>query len=139
MKAHNNYMQGIISPEAKQNHKKFWSFNKAKKQESSGMSPLRNEDGLIQNDPMAKTDILNEQTSSGRCSQYRIQIPSFHDREDSQYIYSIATPEVKKLLDNIKPHKDFQNSLLRAPTCLVTHQQDVTQGGHCSRRLEGCK
>ena len=57
--AHSNYVKDIISPEAKQNPKKFWSFVKSGKQEASGVAPLRNTDGLIHSDPKIKANILN--------------------------------------------------------------------------------
>ncbi|CAG2228589.1 unnamed protein product [Mytilus edulis] len=62
--AHSNYVKDIISPEAKQNPKKFWSFVKSGKQEASGVAPLRNTDGLIHNDPKIKANILNNQFKS---------------------------------------------------------------------------
>ena len=59
--AHDNYMRDIISPDAAKNPKKFWSFIKGKKQESSGVAPLRQTDGTLHSNPHTKADILNGQ------------------------------------------------------------------------------
>jgi hypothetical protein len=40
-KAYSNYIHDIISPDQTGNPKRFWSFIKAKKQENSGVAPLR--------------------------------------------------------------------------------------------------
>jgi len=39
--AYNNYVHDIISPEQTENPKRFWSFIKSKKQDNSGIAPLR--------------------------------------------------------------------------------------------------
>ena len=39
--AHNQYISNIISPDSKQTPKRFWSFIKSKRQESSGVAPLK--------------------------------------------------------------------------------------------------
>jgi hypothetical protein len=57
--AHDNYMRDIISPDAAKNPKKFWSFIKGKKQESSGMAPLRQTDGTLHSNPHTTADILS--------------------------------------------------------------------------------
>ena len=59
-----NYMRDIISPDAAKNPKKFWSFIKGKKQESSGVAPLRHTDGTLHSNPHTKADILNCQLKS---------------------------------------------------------------------------
>ena len=63
-KAYHSYIQNFIDPEAKSNPKKFWAFIKSKRQENSGVAPLRNRDGILYSDSKMKAEILNEQFSS---------------------------------------------------------------------------
>ncbi|XP_053381379.1 uncharacterized protein LOC128549116 [Mercenaria mercenaria] len=74
--AHDNYMRNIISPEAKQNPKKFWSFIKGKKQESSGVSRLRSSDGLIHSESNTKANILNAQFQSAYTKEDLTTMPN---------------------------------------------------------------
>ena len=105
-KDHDNYMRDIISPEAKQNPKKFWSFLKGKKQESSGVAPLRSTDGLIHSDSGTKANILNAQFKSVFTKE---DLSSMPDKGPSPYdtmaSITITTPGVQKLLQNLQPHK----------------------------------
>jgi hypothetical protein len=99
-------MRDIISPEAKQNPKKFWSFLKGKKQEASGVAPLRNTDGLIHSDSGTKANILNTQFKSVFTQE---DLRSMPDKGPSPYNdmepITITTPGVQKLLQNLQPHK----------------------------------
>ena len=99
-------MRDIISPEAKQNPKKFWSFLKGKKQESSGVAPLRSTDGLIHSDSGTKANILNAQFKSVFTKE---DLSSMPDKGPSPYDtmapITITTPGVQKLLQNLQPHK----------------------------------
>ena len=84
--AHDNYMRDIISPDAAKNPKKFWSFIKGKKQESSGVAPLRQTDGTLHSNPHTKAD----------------KGDSPHNTMDP---IIVTIPGVEKLLKNIKPFK----------------------------------
>jgi hypothetical protein len=64
IEAYSNYVHDIINPEQTENPKRFWSFIKSKKQDNSGVAPLRGNDGLIYSDSNNKTDILNTQFKS---------------------------------------------------------------------------
>ena len=90
----------------KTNPKKFWSFLKDKKQESSGVAPLRSTDGLIHSDSGTKANILNAQFKSvftkEDLSSMPDKGPSPYDAMDS---ITITAPGVEKLLQNIQPHK----------------------------------
>jgi hypothetical protein len=52
-----------ISPirwDLKENPKRFWAAIKSKKQESTGVAPLKNKEGFIHSDTTSKAEILNE-------------------------------------------------------------------------------
>ena len=48
----------------KNNSKKLWSYIKHKKQDSSGVAPLKDTDGLLNSYTPAKAEILNNQFHS---------------------------------------------------------------------------
>ena len=103
---HDSYVHDIISPEAKQNPKKFWSFVKGKKQEASGVSPLRNHEGIIHSDPATKADILNHQFESVFTKEDLSNIPSKGCSPfDDMPSITVTSPGVEKLLHNLSPHK----------------------------------
>jgi hypothetical protein len=59
-KAYNNYVYiHDISPDQTVNPKRFWFFIKAKKQENSGVAPLRGNDGMLHSASNNKAEILN--------------------------------------------------------------------------------
>ena len=105
-KAYRNYVHDIISPEASQNPKKFWSFVKSRKQESSGVAPLRNNNGLIYSDPQTKANILNHQFQSVFTEENTNSMP---EKGPSPYPtmpkINIRSRGVDKLLKNLNPHK----------------------------------
>ena len=45
--AYRKYMGDVISKDAQEQTKSFWSYIKSKKQESSGVAPLKNKDGFF--------------------------------------------------------------------------------------------
>ena len=57
-------MQGIVSEDLHKNPKRFWSYIKSRKQESSGITSLKNKDGYLHSDTVSKADILNKQFHS---------------------------------------------------------------------------
>ena len=48
------------SADLKQNPKRFWSFIKSKRQDSCGVSPLIDKDGILHSDGAKKVEILND-------------------------------------------------------------------------------
>jgi hypothetical protein len=54
----------VISTDLKENPKRFWAAIKSKKQESTGVAPLKNKEGFIHSDTTSKAEILNEQFQS---------------------------------------------------------------------------
>jgi hypothetical protein len=56
-------MNDVISTDLKENPKRFWAAIKSKKQESTGVLPLKNKEGFIHSDTTSKAEILNEHFS----------------------------------------------------------------------------
>ena len=63
-KAQNNYMKDTICATDTSSSKRFWSYIKSKRRDHSGISPLKDNNGIIHNDSNAKAKILNDQFSS---------------------------------------------------------------------------
>jgi hypothetical protein len=57
-------MQDIVSEDLHKNPKRLWSYIKSRKQESSGITSLKNTDGYLHSDRVSKADILNKQFHS---------------------------------------------------------------------------
>ena len=96
----------IIGQSAKDSPKKFWSYIKGKKQESSGVSPLRNSDGVIHSEADVKANILNKQFVSVFTKEDTANIS---DKGPSPYSsmtnITIRSKGVEKLLSNLQPDK----------------------------------
>ena len=60
---HRRYMADVVSKYLKENSKRFWSFVKSKKQESSGVAPLINKEGFLQSDPTKKLKFSTSNSS----------------------------------------------------------------------------
>ena len=57
-------MADVVNNDHKENSKRFWSFVKSKRQESTGVAPLINKDGNLQSDSTknsACTNYLNQE------------------------------------------------------------------------------
>ena len=133
-------MRDIISPDAAKNPKKFWSFIKGKKQESSGVAPLRQTDGTLHSNPHTKPDILNCQFKSVFTKE---DMSSMTDKGDSPHNTMdpiiVTIPGVEKLLKNIKPYKATgpdsiparllnELSVQLAPVLTYIYQKSITAG-----------
>ena len=59
--AHKRYMEGVVIKDLKDKPKMFWSYIKSRRQESTGVAPLKNKDGFIHSDSSSKVEILNDQ------------------------------------------------------------------------------
>ena len=62
--AYNSYITNIISPDSTSNPKRFWSFVKSPRTDSSGVAPLKDTTGTTHSESSKKADILNSQFSS---------------------------------------------------------------------------
>ena len=54
-------MEDVISKDLKDKPKMFWSYIKSRRQESTGVAPLKNKDRFIHSDSSSKVEILNDQ------------------------------------------------------------------------------
>ena len=86
--------------------KRLWSYLKSRKQDTSGVAPLKHSDGFLHNDAATKAEILNT------------QFHSMYTREDLTHIPDQGVsphptmPDIRidqrglhKLLKGLKPHK----------------------------------
>ena len=103
-KAYNNYVKDLVSGDDS-NPKKLWSFIKAKKCDSSGISPLRRE-GVAHSDPQVKANILNNQFAGAFTEEDTSFLPSLGPSPFPDVpAFEIGTAGLKKLLRGLKPHK----------------------------------
>ena len=99
-------MEDVISKDAQEKPKAFWSYIKSKKQESSGVAPLKNKDGFIHSDSSSKVEILNEQFVSAYTREDSSKIPTKGpSSHPSMEPIEVQSKGVHKLLLNLKIHK----------------------------------
>ena len=103
--AYNSYISNMLEEDNTTNPKRFWSFIKSKRSESTGVSPLRKE-GILYSDSNNKANILNDQFTSVFTQEDTQNIPDkavspFPDLPE----ITIHPDGVKKLLGNINLHK----------------------------------
>ena len=85
--------------------KRFWSFSKGKRTESTGVAPLR-KGGILHSDTATKTNILNDQLTSVFSSEQGGDIPTKRNSSYSSVPDIIVHQAgVYKLLHNINQHK----------------------------------
>jgi hypothetical protein len=97
--AYRKYMNDAISTDLKENPKRFWAAIKSKKQESTGVAPLKNKEGFIHSDTTSEAEILSEQFQSVYTKENTSTMP---DKGQSKYPsmedIAINTKGVFKLL-----------------------------------------
>jgi hypothetical protein len=104
--AYNDYVTNIISPEQTNNPKRFWSFIKSKKQDNSGVAPLRAKDGIIYSDNNNKAEILNNQFKSAYTLEDTTSLPNLGESKiPSMPNIHISENGVHKLLSKLNDHK----------------------------------
>jgi hypothetical protein len=87
------------------NPKRFWSFIKSKRAESTGMAPLRKE-GILYSNGNAKANILNDQFTSVFSHELPGEVPTKGVSPHSAVPdINITASGVLKLLRNINPNK----------------------------------
>ena len=105
--AYNDYVTNIISPDATHNPKRFWSFINSKRSDTTGVSPLKGQDGITYSDSQKKADILNDQFAS--VFNHDEDPSCIVDKGPSPYpaMKKIVVSEsgVCKLLSNLQIHK----------------------------------
>ena len=104
--AHDTYLQDIISGDMKGNSKRFWDYIKHKKQDSNGVAPLKNNDGLLYSDTDTKADILNRQFHSVYTKEDMTNIPNKgRSPHPTMKDITVDTRGVHKLLKGLDPNK----------------------------------
>lgn len=100
--AREKYLQEVISEDSK----RFWSYIKHQKQDSSGVSPLKGPDGLLHSDTVSKAEILNNQFHSVYTKEDLADMPSKGDSpHPSMNNIRIGRSGVCKLLKGLNVHK----------------------------------
>ena len=105
--AYIEYVNNIICPDLQSNPKRFWSHISSKRNDSSGVAPLRSHDGSIYTGSKDKADILNRQF----CSVFNreddsLALPDLGPNTiPSMDHIKVTSNGVIKLLKKINPHK----------------------------------
>ena len=104
--AHDDYINRILSEGLAQNDsKKFWKYIKAKKQDSLGVSPIK-QNGTLHSDNKTKAELLSNQFKSVFTPKSNNNLPSMNGAPYPTIApLNITEPGVKKLLQNIKVNK----------------------------------
>jgi hypothetical protein len=101
-----NPMQDIASEDLHKNPKWFWSYIKSRKQESLGITSLKNKDGYLHRDTVSKADILNKQFHSVYTKEDNTNMP---DKGPSPYpsmmTIQVNNQGVVKLPRGLRPFK----------------------------------
>ena len=85
---------------------RFWSYVKHRKQDISGIAPLKKSDGLIYSDAATQADILNKQFNSVYTREDTGNIPSKDpSRHKSMAKITVSTNGVKKFIWGLNVHK----------------------------------
>ena len=86
------------------NLKHFWSFNKSKKCDNSGVAPLKR-DGVAHSDSQVEANFLNDQFSSVFTKEDTSAIPSLgHSTHPDLARITLSEEGVQKLLGDLKIH-----------------------------------
>ena len=113
-RAYWRYIESIVTPseesDERSSMKKFWTYIKHKRTESSGISVLRS-DGLLHSDPVKQATILNTQFQSAFSEKSEINAEEFKNKCGMQGSYPTAEDihiteiGIHKLLSKLNPHK----------------------------------
>ena len=105
-RAHDACMDEVIGEDMRENPKRLWSYLKSRKQDTSGVAPLKHSDGFLHNDAATKAEILNTQFHSVYTREDLTHIP------DQGVSPHPTMPDIRidqrglhKLLKGLKPHK----------------------------------
>ena len=102
---YNDYVSNMQSDCDKSNPKKFWGFIKSKRNESSGIAPLKHNEE-IHSDSKMKSNILNEQFTCAFSKENTDNIPLMpKSNHETIPDIKISHKGVYKLLREINPHK----------------------------------
>ena len=104
--AHKRYMEDVVSKDLKDKPKMFWSYIKSRRQESTGVAPLKNKDGFIHSDSSSNVEILNDQFVSAYTREDNTNMPSKGPSpHPTMEKINVQSKGVHKLLSDLKTHK----------------------------------
>ena len=99
-------MEDVVSKDLKDKPKMFWSYIKSRRQESTGVAPLKNKDGFIHSDSSSKVEILNDQFVSAYTREDKTNMPSKGPSpHPTMEKINVQSKGVHKLLSDLKTHK----------------------------------
>jgi hypothetical protein len=100
------YMEDVVSENHKGNPKKFWAYVKSKRQDSSGVPPLKDKDGFVRSDSLTKAEILNAQFQSVYTRESMSHLPDMGSKQQPDMDRIIVNRRgVQNLLEKLNPHK----------------------------------
>ena len=138
--ANKSYVESTVNEAYETNNKKFWGFVKSKKQESTGIPPLKNKDGYLKSDSASKAEILNEQFQSVFTNENTQNMPNKGQSPfPSMQNIKVTSNGVIKLLSNLKINKATGPDLVPAfvlktaaseiaPALTILFQQSLDTG-----------
>ena len=104
--ASKEFIETTVSNSYSRDCKKFWSYIKSRKQEMSGVPPLKNKEGYLKSDSKAKAEILNDQFKSVFTKEDMNNKPN---KGQSPYTpmqnIKVTAKGIEKLLCNLKTNK----------------------------------
>ena len=93
-------MKDVISKNLQEKPKVFWSYIKSRRQEFTGVAPLKNKDGFMHSDSSSKVEILNNQFVSEYTREDMTNLPSKGPSpHPSMEKINVQSKGVHKLLD----------------------------------------
>ena len=111
-RAHNKYVQNIMGdldqddPNSQEGGiKRFWGYVKSSRKDSVGVPTLNTHDGPVSTD-QGKADTLNDLFNDAFTSENLDTLPIIdHSPFPSMRSITFTIPGIRKLLENLKPHK----------------------------------
>jgi len=105
-RANRDYLLDTVSENFKDNSIFFWSFVKGKRQDSTGVAPLKNRDGFLQSSSEAKANILNDQFVSVFTDEDTTNMPDKGPSDiPSMDDIIVNWKGIHKLIMNLNVHK----------------------------------
>ena len=105
-RAHQAYIQDTVNQDLTANSKRFYSYVKSKKQETTGISPLLNQDGFRHSRRTSKAEILNHQFQSVYTKENLTNMQNIgQSKIPSMKPIIISNLGVIKFLKHLKPYK----------------------------------
>ena len=96
----------VISGDIQENPKRLWTYLKSRKQDTSGVAPLKDQNGILQNEPETKAELLNSQFQSAYTREELSRVPDMGaSPHPPMEEIRIDNHGVHKLLLGLKPHK----------------------------------